>query len=245
MALPIIDQIADNVTLTLAAPDHYTFTLAVSGGSLDGTYTVDRVTNASWASGTTRSISITQGGGLWQLTVNDSILIASITFTVTATGNLVPPLTGWAFSSAGGLPGPNQSVSNFSKLWDMNNQITVVDDLKTAHTSQDGLTQVSYDDPAVEEDGPLNHEQFLAGFHVLVTLGISTATDVPLTEKAYQIEADIIKRLLIDWTRGGLAVDTIPLAATVGTLGESGGWAVVSVNFNVRYRTLYGDRFNQ
>jgi hypothetical protein len=244
MSLPIIDQIADNVTLTLAAPDRYVFTLTVDGGSLDDEYTVDKTSFTSWSDGgSPRLATITTSGGFWVLTVLDSSLVQLITFKVTTTGNLVPPTSGWVFDTGGGLPGGG-SVSGVSKEWDMNNPIIVVDDLKTPQRFQDGLAQISYDDPQVEDDAPINHEQFTAAFHVIVTLAVSTATDTPLTEKAYQIEADIIKRLMVDYTRGALAVDTVPAAGTMGSLGD-GGWAVISVNFSVRFRTLYGDRFSQ
>lgn len=122
--------------------------------------------------------------------------------------------------------------------------LTVVDDLKDTQRIREGLTTVSYDDPVSEDSPPLGHEQFTANFHIETSTAISSASDRPLTSKEYQIEAEIMKRLQVDYGRNGLAVDTIPLSPARTDLGI-GGWGGVQVNVMVRYRTLYGNRFEQ
>lgn len=248
MPLPIIDQIANNVAQTLAAPLSYDVDITGSGTSLDTDWSsINRVSFVNWhGGGPTRYADISLSGGNWVLTITDTSFDELIVFRVTANGNIAPPLTGWVFD-AGASNVAAATISSFIKTTNFAYYApTVVDDLKTAQPVSDALAQVSYDDPQPEDEAPLGHEQFLATFHVVVTLAISTVIDTPLTEKAYIIESEIIRELMVDYTRGVLAVDTIPLAASMGTIGEGGGsWAVVSVNFNVRFRTLYGDRFNQ
>lgn len=120
----------------------------------------------------------------------------------------------------------------------------------------EGLTQISYDDPAPEDDAPINHEQYTASFHVVTTFKVPTTTttslgqgftegQIPLSDVGYQYEADIWKALNVDHTRGSLAVDTLPGAPTFAPIEGAGGWGAVSVNFTVRFRTLYGNRFSQ
>lgn len=122
--------------------------------------------------------------------------------------------------------------------------LEVVDDLKDIQRIREGLTLISYDDPQVEDDAPINHEQFTAAFHIVIATAQSTAESTPLSSREFQLEAEVMKHLQVDYTRSGLAIDTIPAASRRVELGD-GGWGGIEVNLTVRFRTLYGDRFSQ
>lgn len=135
-------------------------------------------------------------------------------------------------------------ISEITTASDYLFNLSVVDDLKDPQRIGEGLALVTYDDPAVEDSPPLGHEQFTANFHINITTAVSSASDRPITSKEYQIEAEVMKLLQVDYGRNGLAVDTLPLAPARIVFGI-GGWGGVQVNAMVRYRTLYGDRFSQ
>jgi hypothetical protein len=122
--------------------------------------------------------------------------------------------------------------------------LSVIDNLKGVQAIAEGNAWVTYDDPVSEDDAPINHEQFTVTFHIGIATAVSTATDTPLTSREYQIEAEVMKLLQVDYSRNNLAVDTVPLAPTRVDFGI-GGWGGISVNVMVRFRTLYGDRFSQ
>lgn len=124
--------------------------------------------------------------------------------------------------------------------------LDVETDLKPIQTLAGGATWVSYEDPQPEEDAPINHEQFTAVFQIAIATSISTADSTPLTSKEYQIEGEVVKYLTNNqnYSRNNLAVDTIPMAPARVSFGD-GGWGGIAVNLMVRFRTLYGNRFEQ
>jgi hypothetical protein len=126
------------------------------------------------------------------------------------------------------------------------NTLIVSRDMKDfeANRIRDRLCILTRDDPVIEEDGPINHHQVLVTFHATLCAELPQDNEQTLDEKLGLLYADVVSAILEDHTRGTLAVDTMLGTANPVDLG-AGGVGGMQIDFQVRYRTLYGNPFQQ
>ncbi|MCP4601644.1 MAG: hypothetical protein GY847_14215 [Proteobacteria bacterium] len=68
-------------------------------------------------------------------------------------------------------------------------------------------------------------------------------SETPETTASY-LEADIHKALLVDHTRGGLAIDTLPISAELMSADKKAKpTSGTQVGFTINYRYAYGDPY--
>lgn len=93
-----------------------------------------------------------------------------------------------------------------------------------------------------DEDTPANWIGWVVTIEVMCVIVQDETSDIPIRTLVSDYAASVEKALLEDVSRGGFAVDTIPKSRLTDYPREGEAW--VQSNYEVHYRTAYGDPFN-
>lgn len=110
---------------------------------------------------------------------------------------------------------------------------------------QDMQIIVAQGNPSVIEDRPQQHKQWRQPFAAICCVQELKASTTSIESRQNSIRADVEKILMVDFHRGGLAINTVitdPLYADTDAGANEG---IVAVNFDVIYRTLLQDPYSQ
>lgn len=108
---------------------------------------------------------------------------------------------------------------------------------------------VTHETPIPQLDGefapPCGMESFLAQFNVQLTITQDQTATQSFEDLIHQVEADIINRLKVDYTRGGFVRDQYFKQSNLLKLANAGGFAGIEIMFDAWYLTLFGDSYSQ
>jgi hypothetical protein len=142
-----------------------------------------------------------------------------ITQDVLATLMGVTPLTGYTFDAQ-----------------------VVRDEPKLGHSRYDGLVIVrENEEEMVDNPAAFTHEWLKSMSIEVYAVGDSVSS---LRATANARMADLMAALRVDFTRGGLAIDTM-IRPPTQLIPDEGGYYGVAVNIDVHYRTLDNDPYTQ
>jgi len=111
-------------------------------------------------------------------------------------------------------------------------------------TPWDDLTVLVSQDTAVK-DGEMTNglQQWRQTFFATAIVIDSDTAETSVDTRLNQVTADIQKKLMVDDSRGGLAIDTIIMGAV--PFNDDDGLTGVNVVFDVQYRTSVYDPYTQ
>lgn len=114
--------------------------------------------------------------------------------------------------------------------------------LRHGNKIRDNLLVIHQDDPPKQDGPPQQAMEWLQPFQIMCYCIESEDSTIPIDRRLNLIEADVEKAMMVDYTRGGLAVDTIPRVKAYFTDTDTGAEGII-YQFDVQYRTAYGDPF--
>lgn len=112
---------------------------------------------------------------------------------------------------------------------------------------QNGLVVVHLDNPTKNETLTETAEgriDWVLPYVLEAYIVDSEGSPRPADQRVVMIWADIYKAMMLDFTRGGYAYDTVPVPP-VWEHDEQGRWQGVQVNFDVKCRTMYDDPYTR
>jgi hypothetical protein len=110
---------------------------------------------------------------------------------------------------------------------------------------RDQLVIVHQGQPAVVADTAQQHKEWLLPIELICVVDEPESSSIAIDERLNSLRADVEKILLVDIQRGGYATDTIITDPEYGPTDAGAKSGMVSVNVNVKFRTLYADPYSQ
>jgi len=110
--------------------------------------------------------------------------------------------------------------------------------------SPDDLTVLIFQgDEEIVETAPIGVAEYRQPFMLFALVIDSDSETASMDTRRNQVRADIIKKLMTDTSRGGLAIDTLVEPSRM--FDDEDGFAGIAVNFSVFYRTKPDDPYTQ